>query len=150
MQLSREHTPLFNINHLSQNAVGKVMNKYIKVLSILLVLTASVYLPSANAASSTTEMLITLAETDQVMVERLNDLSVTDAKMLKQILKMAESDPVKVEQLLNLAERNPAMFWMIANIYNAQKTKSLEPVQVEQPVYSTFGTISDDGGISRN
>ncbi|ALO33949.1 hypothetical protein CMT41_03805 [Colwellia sp. MT41] len=126
------------------------MNKVIKVLSLVLVLTSSVYLPSAFAASTTntTEMLITLAETDPVLIDRLNDIALTDKKLLKQLLNMAESEPVKLERLLNLAERNAHMFWMIANIYNAQSITLEQPVE-EQP-FSTFGAIQDGGGIIRN
>ncbi|GAW97395.1 MULTISPECIES: hypothetical protein [Colwellia] len=128
------------------------MNKVIKVLSLVLVLTSSVYLPSAfavtaNNTASTTEMLITLAETDPVLIDRLNDIALTDKKLLKQLLNMAESEPVKLERLLNLAERNAHMFWMIANIYNAQSITLEQPVD-EQP-FSTFGAISD-GGIIQN
>ncbi|WP_057830475.1 hypothetical protein [Colwellia sp. TT2012] len=126
------------------------MNKYIKVLSVMLVLTSSVFLASANAASTanTTEMLITLAETDPVLVDRLNDIALTDKKLLKQLLNMAESEPLKLARLLNLAERNAHMFWMIANIYNAQSVQLLEPVQEQQ--FSTFGAINDGGGIIQN
>ncbi|HBY84982.1 MAG TPA: hypothetical protein DEO86_03830, partial [Colwellia sp.] len=85
------------------------MNKYIKALSMVLVLTSSVYLPSAFAVStsSSTEMLITLAETDPVLVDRLNDIALNDAKLLKQILKLAGSDASQLERLLDLAESDP-------------------------------------------
>jgi len=132
------------------------MNKLIKVLSVVLVLTGSVYLPSANAASTgkTTEMLITLAETDPVLVDRLNDIALNDPELLQQALKMAGSDPLKLERLVNLAETDPVMFWKLANIYNVQEpsseVQSLEVPQLkEQPIeeqqMSTFGTISDGG-----
>jgi len=130
------------------------MNKYIKALSVMLVLSSSVFLPSANAATTTssTDMLITLAETDPMLVERLNDIALNDEKLLNQLLKMSESDPVKLEKLLNLAESNPYMFWMIANIYNAQEPEptaaKLQPAEEQQ--MSTFGIINDDGGIIRN
>lgn len=124
------------------------MNKFIKALSLILVLTGSVYLPSANAASTTgsTEMLINLAETDPVLVDRLNDLALNDPKLLNQLLKMAESDPVQLERLLDLSERNPNIFWKIATIYNAQSTTKIEPVEEEQQM-STFGIISDEDVI---
>jgi len=122
------------------------MNKFIKALSLILVLTGTVYLPSANAASTgkTTSMLITLAETDPVLVERLNDIALTDTKLLKQILKMAGTDPVKLEKLVDLAETDIDMFWTLANIYNTNKMQEEEEQQM-----STFGTI-DDGGVIQN
>jgi len=125
------------------------MNKFIKALSVVLVLSSSAFLPSANAASATssTEMLITLAETDPMLVERLNDIALNDEKLLNQLMKMSESDPVQLERLLNLVESNPYMFWMIANIYNAQETTKSEPVEEQQ--MSTFGAI-DDGGVIQN
>ncbi len=130
------------------------MNKYIKALSLLLALTGSLYLPNTFAASTTssTDMLIEIAETNPVLVDRLNDLILDDPKLLKQLLKMSDADPVKLEKLLNLAERNPAMFWMIANIYNVQEPEptatKLQPVEEEQQMFSTFGI--DDGGVIQN
>lgn len=123
------------------------MNKYIKVLSMVLALTSSVYLPSAFAAStsSSTEMLITLAETDPVLVDRLNDLALTDAKTLKELLKIADSDPVQLERLLNLLENDPESFDKLVTIKNAETTEELK---IEQPMYSTFGAIKD-GTINR-
>jgi hypothetical protein len=144
------------------------MNKFINVLSVILVLSSSVFLSSANAAkivntvkdTNPTEMLINLAETDLALIDRLNDIALTDEKLLTQILKMAESDPVKLERLLNLEERNSDIFWMVANIYNAQsneKTASSDKFQSsdmfqseEELPMSTFGAINDGGGIIRN
>lgn len=109
---------------------------------MVLALTSSVYLPSAFAASTTssTEMLITLAETDPVLVDRLNDIALNDAKLLKQILKLAGSDPVQLERLLNLLENDPETFDKLVTIKNAEATLELK---VEEPVYSTFGAIKD-------
>jgi hypothetical protein len=123
------------------------MNKYIKVLSMVLALTSSVYLPSAFAAStsSSTEMLITLAETDPVLVDRLNDLALTDAKTLKELLKLADSDPVQLERLLNLLENDPESFDKLVTIKSVETTEELK---IEEPVFSTFGIISD-GTINR-
>jgi hypothetical protein len=124
------------------------MNKYIKALSMVLVLTSSVYLPSAFAVStsSSTEMLITLAETDPVLVDRLNDVALNDQKLLKQILKLAGSDADQLERLLNLAESDPETLEKLVNIKNVEASQELK---VSQPMYSTFGAI-DDGGINRN
>ena len=122
------------------------MNKYIKVISMLLALSSSIYLPNAFAATTTssTEMLITLAETDPVLIDRLNELALNDEKLLNQILKMSENDPVKLERLVNLAENDPIMFWKLANIYNAQQAASAKTVQpIEEQQMSTFGIISD-------
>jgi len=132
------------------------MNKFINVLSVILVLSSSVFLSNANAAkiantvkdTNPTEMLINLAESNPTLVDRLNDIALTDEKLLTQILKMAESDPVKLEGLLSLEERNQNMFWMIANIYNAQSSNMIQSEE-ELPM-STFGIIDDSGGIIRN
>ncbi len=123
------------------------MNKYIKVLSMVLVLTSSVYLPSAFAVSTnnSTEMLITLAETDPVLVDRLNDIALNDAKLLKQILKLAGSDADQLERLLNLAESDPETLEKLVTIKNVEASQELK---ISQPVYSTFGI--EDGGINRN
>jgi hypothetical protein len=130
------------------------MNKFIKVLSVMLVLSSSVFLSNANATNMTnntsaTDMLINLAENDPVLVERLNDIALTDEKLLSQLLRMSESDPVKLERLLSLSERETHMFWMIANIYNAQATTTVESAEKKQHM-STFGTIDDDGGVIQN
>ncbi len=131
------------------------MNKYIKALSVVLVLSSSVFLPSANAASATssTDMLINLAENDPALVDRLNDIALTDEKLLNQLLKMSESDPVKLEKLVDLESSNTKMFRMIANIYNVQEpevTAELQPAEEkEQQIFSTFGAISH-GGVIRN
>jgi len=122
------------------------MNKFIKALSVMLVLTGSVYLPNANAVSSgkTTEMLITLAETDPILVDRLNDIALNDPILLQQILKLAGSDPVKLERLLNLAENDPETFAKLVTIKEVASEPTLE-LQVESTQMSTFGTISDGG-----
>ena len=124
------------------------MNKYIKVLSMVLALTSSVYLPSAIAASTTssTEMLITLAETDPVLVDRLNDIALNDPKLLKKILKLAGSDATQLERLLNLLENDPETFDKLVTIKDAEATQELK---IKQPMYSTFGTIHD-GGVIQN
>ncbi len=129
--------------YLSSNELGNIMNKYIKALSVILVLSSSAVLSSANAASPT-DMLITLAETDPVLVDRLNEIALADEKLLNQLLKMAESSPEKLGQLISISERNPSMFWIMANIYNAQ-LKTTE----EEQMGSTFGIIHD-GDIIRN
>jgi hypothetical protein len=61
---------------------------------------------------------------------------------------MSESDPVKLERLLSLSERETHMFWMIANIYNAQATTTVEPAE-EKRLMSTFGIVKD-GGVIQN
>ncbi len=129
-----------------------MMNKYIKVISLLLALTSTIFLSAANAASSksTTDMLIDLAETDTVLIERLNELAINDEKLLSQLLTMAEADPIKVAKLLNLAESDPSMFWALANVYNAQAAQAScdsEPPKDNKRMGVTFGTISDGGGI---
>ena len=128
------------------------MNKYIKVISMLLALSSSIYLPNAFAATTTssTEMLITLAETDPVLIDRLNELALNDEKLLNQILKMSENDPVKLERLVNLAENDPIMFWKLANIYNAQQAAAAKTVQpAEEQQMATFGIVKD-GGVIQN
>jgi len=126
------------------------MNKYIKILSVVLVLSSSVFLPDANAVSTgkTTEMLITLAETDPMLIDRLNDFALNDAELLQQLLKMAGADPVRLENLVDIAESDVDMFWKLANIYNVKSSSTIEPAEEEQQM-STFGAI-DDGSVIRN
>ncbi len=137
------------------------MNKLIKALSVILVLTSSVYLPNANASSifnaasivkaasedkktTSTEMLITLAETNPVLIDRLNDIALNNIKLLNQLLKMAEADAKQLERLLDLAENDADMFSKLVNIYNAQTTLKVEDEQVSPyGQMSTFGIISD-------
>jgi hypothetical protein len=123
------------------------MNKYIKVISMMLALSGSIYLPSAIAScnNTSTDMLITLAETYPDLIDRLNYLAVNDVELLTQLLKMSEADPVKVERLLSLAETNPTMFWVLANVYNAQAAQNSS----EDDMVSTCGAI-DDGTVIRN
>ncbi|PAJ74527.1 hypothetical protein CJF42_09910 [Pseudoalteromonas sp. NBT06-2] len=115
------------------------MNTYLKVLSLSIALTGSVYLPSVNAANST-EMLITIAESNPVLVEQLNDIALNDAALLNQLLKMADSKPDQLERLLNLAESDPETFERLIIIYNAEAT-------LEEGGVLTQGIIDDDGGI---
>ena len=117
------------------------MNKFLKVVSLLLVLSSSVYLPSVNAASST-EMLITIAETNPLLLERLNTVALDNAELLNQLLKMAESDPAQLERLLNIAETEPQVFSQLVTISDAKETE-------EDGSGSTLGIISDDDGIIR-
>jgi hypothetical protein len=120
------------------------MHKSIKVITALLALAGSAYLPSAIAQNTdthnTTDMLITLAETDAVLIEQLNELAINDAELLAQLLTMAESDQLKVERLLNLAETNPSMFWVLASVYNAQAAQNNSE---DDDMVSTCGAIKD-------
>jgi hypothetical protein len=123
------------------------MHKSIKVITALLALAGSAYLPSAiaqstdtNNTTSSTDMLITLAETDAVLIEQLNELAINDAELLAQLLTMAESDQLKVERLLNLAETNPSMFWVLASVYNAQAAQKNSE---DDDMVSTCGAIKD-------
>lgn len=128
------------------------MNKYIKALSLVLTLTSSVFLPSAFAASST-DMLITIAETNPVLLERLDDIAITDPTRLNQLLTMADSNAGQLEKLLNLAESNPYIFSKLASIKSVEITQKLKVEEKQRSPYgqmSTFGTIDDGGGIIRN
>jgi len=116
------------------------MNKFLKVVSLLLVLSSSVYLPSVNAASST-EMLITIAETNPVLLERLNTVAIDNSELLNQLLKMANSKPEQLERLLDIAETDPEVFAQLVTINEAEKTE-------EEGGVSTLG-INDEGGIIR-
>ncbi|WP_019026374.1 hypothetical protein [Colwellia piezophila] len=122
------------------------MIKYIKALSLVLVLAGSVYLPSAYAGK-TNDMLITIAETDPVLVDRLNDIALNDALLLKKILQMADAKVEQLERLLDLAEYDPETLDKLITIYNA---KTAPEQELQQPQMSTFGTINDGGGIIRN
>lgn len=109
------------------------MIKYLRILSLSLALTSIVYLPNVNAASST-EMLITIAETNPALVERLNVIALNDTKLLNQLLEIADSDSSQLERLLNLAETDPETFKKLVAISNA-----------EEEGVSTLGI--DDGGL---
>jgi hypothetical protein len=98
------------------------MNKFLKVASMLLVFTGSGYLPAVNA-SSATEMLLTIAETNPVLVERLNDIALNDAELLNQLLKMADADSAQLERLLNLVETDIETFERLVTVSNAEATQ---------------------------
>jgi len=115
------------------------MNKYLKIISLSIALTGSVYLPSVNAASST-DMLITIAESSPVLLERLNVIALDDSVLLNQVLKMADSKPVQLERLLNLAETDPKAFEQLVSIHNAEASQEEEEI-------TTMGI--NDGGIIR-
>lgn len=117
------------------------MKKYFKALSISLVLISSSYLPSVNAANSTA-MLITIAESNPVLLERLNTVALDNAELLNQLLKMADSKPEQLERLINIAETDPEVFSQLVTI------DDVETALVDGGV-STLGIISDDGGIIR-
>ncbi len=110
-------------------------------MSVLLVLSSSVYLPTVNAANSTA-MLISIAETSPALVERLNVIALNDKALLNNLLTMADSDSTQLEQLLNLLEADPTTFKQLAEIVDAEISKDTS--------FSTLGTIDDDGGIIRN
>lgn len=116
------------------------MNKYLKIISLSVALTSAAYLPNVNAASST-EMLITIAESNPALVERLNEVALNDVAQLKQLLKMAESKPKQLERLLNLAETDPEAFSQLVTISSAETTEGKGTVL-------SNGTI-DDGGVIR-
>jgi hypothetical protein len=101
-----------------------MMKKYLKAISIILVLISSSYLPSVNAASSA-EMLITIAETNPTLLERLNTVAIDNKELLNNVLKMAESKPEQVERLLNIAETDPTTFSQLVTINDAT-TKGIE------------------------
>ena len=117
------------------------MNKYLKALSLSLALTSAAYLPSVNAANST-EMLITLAENNPVLVARLSVIALNDAKKLSRLLKMADSKPEQLERLLNLAETDPEIFAQLVTINRAEESQKTKVIVAD-------GTIDDDGGIIR-
>jgi len=115
------------------------MKTYLKALYLSIALTGSVYLPSVNAADST-EMLITIAETNPALVERLNDIALKNASLLNQLLKLADSKPAQLERLLNLAESDLETLKKLIMINNAE-------VIYDEGGVSTTGI--DDGGIIR-
>lgn len=116
------------------------MKKHLKTLSLLLVLSGSVYLPTANAENST-PMLITLAESSPAVVEQLNTIAVTNPSLLNNLLTMADGDPAQLERLLDLLTSNPSTFEQLSAIVAAENSDSGNA--------SLQGTISD-GGIIRN
>lgn len=117
------------------------MKKYLKAMSMLFVLSGSVYLPTVSAASSNA-MLITIAETSPVLLERLNNIALEDKAQLNNLLKMADSNPEQLERLLNLRESNPVAFEQLTEIVGAEKT-------IDTGGASVMG-IDDGNGIIRN
>jgi len=115
------------------------MKTYLKALYLSIALTGSVYLSSVNAADST-EMLITIAETNPVLVERLNDIALKNASLLNQLLELADSKPAQLERLLNLAESDLETFERLITINNAKAI-------LDEGGVSTQGIV--DGGIIR-
>jgi hypothetical protein len=98
-------------------------------------------------------MLITIAETNPVLLERLDDIAITDPTRLNQLLTMADSNAGQLEKLLNLADSNPYIFSKLANIKRVETTQELKVEEEQVSPYgqmSTFGVIRDDGGIIRN
>ncbi len=116
------------------------MNKYIKILSLSLALTGAVFLPNVNATSST-DMLITIAESNPVLLERLNVIALDDAVLLNQLLQMAESKPAQLERLLDLVESDLEAYEPLVSIHSAKAT-------LKEGDVSTKGTIKD-GGLKR-
>lgn len=128
------------------------MNKFIKALSVMLILTSSVYLPNVSAANST-DMLITIAENNPVLIDRLNDIALNDSKLLQQIMTMADSDVAQLERLIDLADYNPTLLAKLVTIKSVGTSKKLTLKEDKNSPYgqmSTFGTINDDGGIIQN
>ena len=119
------------------------MKKYIKALSLVLALTSSVYLPSVFAANST-NMLITIAETNPVLIERLDDIALNDQKLLNQLLNIADSDAEQLERLLNLADTNPFIFEKLVTI---KSLETAQEIKIEKKL-SPYGQVSVLGTIS--
>jgi hypothetical protein len=116
------------------------MNKYLKIVSVLFVLTSGVYLPSVKAVSST-EMLITIAETNPVLVERLSNIALHETELLIQLLNIADSKAEQLERLISLKETDPVAFEQLIVIKNAEMapTKGIG-----------FSEGIGDGGVIRN
>jgi hypothetical protein len=111
-----------------------MMKKHFKFLSVLFVLISGSYLPNVNAASST-EMLITIAETSPILLQRLNVIAHDDAELLNQLLTMAHSKSEQLERLLNIAETDVVVFEQLVEIFNAEAA---------QQKISVMGIIDED------
>ena len=98
------------------------MKQSLKNITKLLVLTTSAYLPVAGAANST-DMLLTIAERNPVLIQRLNALAVEDAVQLKQLLAMADTDPTQLERLVTLAGIDDALLKQLLTVYQAAAVK---------------------------
>ena len=115
------------------------MKKYFKVLPVLFAIISSSYLPSVNATSST-EMLINIAETTPALLERLNAIALNNPVLLNQLLKMSDSKPEQLERLLSIAETDKEVFSQLVTISDAETAQGYQ--------ISPFG-IDDEGGIIR-
>ena len=131
------------------------MNRYFKVLTLVMIMVSSVYLPNVYAISSSeTDMLITIAEDDPVLIERLNDIAINDAVLLQQLFSLADSDATQLERLLDLADSDPETFAMLVTIKEAATTEEetteteTETEVVDELEITTFGTVSS-GGLMR-
>ena len=124
------------------------MNKYIKVFSVMMVLASGTYLSNAHAASSSnsTDMLITIAENNPDLIERLDDIAVTNPELLNQVLNIADSDAKQLEKLLNLAENNHFIFSKLVNIKSVETTKQKQKSSAYEQAF-TRGIIQDGGVI---
>lgn len=116
------------------------MKNYLKTLSIALAFTSSIYLPQALADSSTS-MLITIAESNPVLVERLNELAINDAKLLNQLLSLAESKPEQLQRLLDLKEQDPKTFEQLLTIKQAESSQKKDGGNLSKGI--------GDGGVIR-
>ncbi len=118
-----------------------MMKKYFKVLSLVFALISCSYIPAVSAASSAA-MLITIAETNPALLERLNTIALDNTKLLNQVLTMAESKPMLLERLLNIAETDPKTFSQLVTISNAETSGEEEDASITG--------INDGSGIIRN
>jgi hypothetical protein len=120
------------------------MNNYVKILSLSLTLTASVFMQNASATVST-NLLLKMAEKKPALIDRLSDLAEYKPEQLAELLEMVDSNINQVEKLLNLSEENPELFNQLLKIkrVSTQSTKKTPTIKIPENNIRTFGTIED-------
>lgn len=114
------------------------MTKYSKFLSALAIVSATSF--ASVQASDSTEMLVTIAETNPSLVERLTAISNTTPELSAAILKLAGQDIDLLERLVNLAEQDPKALQQVIAIETNKTNRSSSNSSI-------MGGV-DDGGIN--
>jgi len=125
------------------------MNNFVKILSLSLTLTASIFMQNASATIST-NLLLKMADKNPILIDRLSDLAKYNPEQLAELLEMVDSNINQVEKLLNLSEENPTLFNQLLKIKRVSTqstkktpTKNLPSTKVPSNQMRTFGTIAD-------
>ncbi len=111
------------------------MKRYNKVVSIFLILLTTTLTVKAN---DSIEILLTLAESDPVLLERMNYLAVNEPKVSAAILNLANNNVELLTRLIDLAEINPLALQQVITIEQTREAQS------EELLVGTMGGIEND------